>query len=132
MLRVRFPHSFTISEHTQVKVIDISKPTAELHVNVADEKAHRVWTANNIILCTNGYKNFTLRSKSATLEEWFGSSRYGVVGYMIGAFTDLSVKSGCISYFPLIGESLLSANDGDVYYYMTVRKFGDRGLVSVG
>lgn len=128
VLRTRFHERFQVAEHTHVHDINFEDVTPLLQVQT-DKKQHAYWYADYVILCTNGYKNFTLTWKSKSLTERFTESRYWIVGYMIWAFFDWSVKSTCISYFPTAWESLVSGNGWDIYYYMTVRHFSDRWLV---
>ena len=128
LLHGRFWKRFSIAEHTLVKMIDYTvwKPT--LHVLNNWSVMER--TAWDVILCTNWYKNLTIRSHDTELNTWFAWSREWIVGYMIWAFVEPPFSSWCISYFPSVWvDEIVSATEWSVYYYMTVRHFAGRGLV---
>lgn len=128
LLHWRYWSRFWIAEDTMVKTIDYRSSTPTLHVINNGIPMER--TADDIILCTNWYKNFTIHSNDSELNSWFVWSREWIVWYMIWAFIEPPFSSWCISYFPSVWvDEIVSATDWSVYYYMTVRHFAGRGLV---
>lgn len=121
----RFPTRCSLLEHCHVETIDIHDDSITIHSNnIANPSYH----CKHTILCTNGYSNFKIQSKYP-IDKKFHNGRYGVLWYMIGAFTDEDIKPVCISYFPTQWAWLSSATEGDVYYYITARNFAKRWLI---
>lgn len=74
-------------------------------------------TADSIILCTNGFENFTITNEHGRdIDARFHHAVHGTVGYMAGYVEPLNNDPIAISYFPHSARY-----DDEPYYYLTRR-----------
>jgi len=86
------------------------------HEGVLHSLKHTV-TAQRVILCTNGFENFTITNEHGRdINGGFHHAVQGTVGYMAGYVEPLNRDPVAISYFP---KSI--AYDDEPYYYLTRR-----------
>lgn len=111
----RYPHRFQIFEDSPVASIELYRQHAELDIH-----GHHV-TAKRVILCTNGFENFSLINHAgADIDPAFHHLVRGSVGYM-AAFLERPLEyPTAISYLPET-EVSEGAYDTDPYFYLTRR-----------
>lgn len=120
---------FAISEKTPVLEVELYLENAVLKIPQGDV------TAENIVLCTNGFKNITITNKEgADIDLKFHHRVRGYVGYMAG-FTDEKGKPPTALTYINDPESKMESKDA--YFYMTRRPHESRedravNLISVG
>lgn len=138
-LQRTYSERFTVYEQSPVERIILAKNEGVVTVGT-----HRV-TAEKIVLCTNGFSNFTIKNTVGdNLNERFHKMVIGKIGYM-AAYLENSVKPPvAISYFTPAQSSQKKAYDRaksldeqDPYFYLTRRKFehrthGLKNLICVG
>ncbi len=108
-----YQNRFFIREHTPVTEVNLYKN----HVNV--ETNHGKVDVENVVLCTNGFENFTLTNHyGARIDHKFHDNIRGIVGYMAGYIDTRNLPSMAISYFP----KKETVSGDDPYFYLTRRK----------
>jgi len=86
-------------------------------------------SAKQVILCTNGFENFTINNHNGTqINKSFHEQISGLVWYMSG-YLDIAGQSPlAISYYLKPGE-LAAANDVENYFYLTRRQFAKNNQI---
>ncbi len=108
---------FSLYEGSPVTSIQLSESGAELTV-----LAHTV-TAGNVVLCTNGFENFTIQNKGGpAIDTKFHHSISGRIGYMSGYLEPLSHPPTAISYYSAAQEDTRDPA-GEAYFYLTRRPY---------
>lgn len=87
-------------------------------------------TAKYVVLCTNGFENFTIvNKKGGDIDTSFHDSVRGTIGYMAGYVDEANQSAYAVSYHE-------NAHYNDAYYYLTRRPYVHDGshysLVCVG
>ncbi len=123
-----YPDRFSLYEHSPVEHIDLGKTTAKLTIN------DFVVTAKRVILCTNGFENFTISNYSGgeDVNASFHTCVNAKVGYMSAYLEHADHPPVAISYFADSG-----INEETPYYYFTRRHFihkekGEENLICIG
>ncbi|MGB3921782.1 MAG: FAD-binding oxidoreductase [Minisyncoccia bacterium] len=115
---------FSFFEASPVKTVNLSENHAELEILDYKIKAKRV------VLCTNGFENFSIKNKSGPeINTKFHHLIAGRIGYMSGYIEPLKHPPVAISYFPKSG---LRHNDttGEEYFYLTRRPHEHNDAIS--
>lgn len=126
-----YKHRFSFFEGSPVKTVRLQKNGGILEV-----LSHTI-EAKKIVLCTNGFENFTIKNEAgAEIDTSFHHSVTGRIGYMSGYVEPLNQQPVAISYFPKDSEHN-SDPTGENYFYLTRRPHeygGDNSynLVSAG
>jgi glycine/D-amino acid oxidase-like deaminating enzyme len=126
-LQQTYPKRFSFYEHTFVRKVVLKDAEALLDVGNA------VVTTGTVVLCTNGFENFTIiNSSGLEINSRFHHSVFGLVGYLSAYLTDSTKAPTALSY--IISPDLTINNP---YFYVTRRQFDvSRGesmnLVSIG
>lgn len=125
-----YPERFTLAEHAPVRLLELSKSCARLHIE------DKTVVATNVILCTNGFEKFTIKNLlGPDLNPGFHQLVRGVVGYMAGYLDERDAPPIAISYMPKNGGAT-AAGETDLYYYLTRRPFptaeNQHNLVCIG
>lgn len=108
---VTYPDRFEIYEGSPVSNIVLQKNGGELHA------LEHIVTAQKIVLCTNGFENFTIVNENGRdIDSRFHHAVHGTIGYMAGYVEPMNRDPIAISYFP---DS--TNGDTDPYYYLTRR-----------
>lgn len=108
----QFPKRMQIFEESPVTTIILDKDAVKLKLNSG------TITAETAVLCTNGYKSFTIESKNGfDINRKFQQEIVGVVGYMAGYTEPLDKAPTAISYYTA------SEYHQDIYYYLTRRPY---------
>jgi glycine/D-amino acid oxidase-like deaminating enzyme len=127
VLITRYPDRFTVYEHSPVDSITLFKKEGKLHIE------NSTVTAEKIVLCTNGFENFTIQNEvGEDVNAKFHETVIGTVGYMAAYLEPVGNKPTALSYF-----SSPSTDEQEPYYYFTRRLFehkekGSHTLVSIG
>lgn len=121
-----------IYEFSPVENIDLHQDKVNITTNTS--KIHHLkdapiqgytWTikANQVILCTNGFENFTINNYNwLEINKSFHEEVSGLIWYMSG-YLDIARQSPlAISYYLKPGE-LATANNIENYFYLTRRQF---------
>lgn len=86
-------------------------------------------SAKQVILCTNGFENFTINNHSGTeINKSFHEQVSGLIGYMSGCLDTAGQSPLAISYYLKPGE-LAAANDVENYFYLTRRQFAKENQI---
>jgi glycine/D-amino acid oxidase-like deaminating enzyme len=123
----QFAGRFRIYEGTYANEIKLSRSGARV------ETPGGTVSARKVVLCTNGFENFSIRNEHGSdIDARFHSFVYGIVSYMAGYVEPLDKPPTAISYFPDPTDDPNAA-----YYYLTRRPYdmGDKrhtSLVYVG
>jgi len=141
-LITKYEPRFQIFEHSLVKVIDLVGKRASLEVlpgqeyikqQNAPELLNQTFQINtdHVILCTNGFENFTILTNNKKLNDTFQGNISGLVGYMTGYLDDKELNSTAITYFL---TELGREGGPEAYFYLTRRKYGveHRNLTCIG
>ncbi|HYF04686.1 MAG TPA: FAD-binding oxidoreductase [Patescibacteria group bacterium] len=126
-LLAKYKKRFRLFEHSKVDSIHLHEGFAMLRVDT------NFVNAKHVVLCTNGFEQFTLLNWAGKqLNHQFHDSVKGVVGFMVGFFTEVSRPATAISYFP---KEAVHAEDG--YFYFTRRVYENsngesRNLICIG
>jgi glycine/D-amino acid oxidase-like deaminating enzyme len=108
---------FSLYEESPVQSVNLTQTNAELRV-----AAHAV-TATKVVLCTNGFENFTIENKEGpAIDTKFHHAIAGRIGYMSGYLEPLNHPPTAISYY---SEPKEKTNDpaGEQYFYLTRRPY---------
>lgn len=122
-----YPERFRLYEQAWVREIVLHEREAVLKVGVINAKAHR------IILCTNGFENFTIENLAGpAINSKFHLMVEGKIGYMAGFLEPLSKPPTAISYFHTLTNTF-----EDPYFYVTRRPydvdgFAPENLICIG
>ncbi len=107
----RFPERLSVVEHLPVHTVTLEKDGAVLHTN-----SHTIH-AKNVVLCTNGFENFTIENKAGdAVDASFHASISGRIGYMAAYMDEPNQVPIAISYYR-------SDMDGEPYHYLTRRPY---------
>lgn len=107
-----YPDRFFIKEHTPVKEVHLYKNYVDIETN------HGKVQVEHVVLCTNGFENFTLTNHyGSRIDHKFHENIRGIVGYMAGYIENKKHPSMAISYFP----KKESVSGEDPYFYLTRR-----------
>lgn len=123
----KYPERFEIFEHSPVDSITLNKKDGIAHIG-----NHSV-VAKRIILCTNGFENFTIQNTvGKDINTKFHDLVIGTVGYMAAYLEEKGRVPVAISYFTTPG-----IDEKDPYFYFTRRPYkhkekGEWSLVSIG
>lgn len=127
-----------VYEFSPVEIIDlypekvkITTNTSKInHLKDAPTQAHSgTIHAKKIILCTNGFANFTINNHSGEdINTVFHQDVSSIVWYMSWYLDTPWQKSAAISYYLRPGE-LETANDVENYFYFTRRQFNKSGQI---
>lgn len=119
-----YPQRFTLFEENPVSEIILSKPLSMIKM----KKDNFIVKAKDIILCSNGFKGFTIKdSKDKEITQTPFKSVEGLVGYMAGYEYESKKRPTAISYFPKDFDKT------DAYYYLTRRPINSKKrLVCIG
>lgn len=112
---------FTFYEGSPVKTVQLKEKGGTLEVLTHTVRAQR------IVLCTNGFENFTIINEAgAEIDTRFHQVVAGRTGYMSGYIEPLNHPPTAISYFPKTNE-----HNGDPtgrsYFYLTRRPHEHEG-----
>ncbi len=122
-----YPKRFSLFEHTHIGKIVLKNDHALL------DAINHTATVDRVILCTNGFENFTIINESGLdVDHRFHHQVSGLVGFMSGYLTDYNKPPSAIAYY----SRGFSPLDG-TYYYVTRREFEFSGkekknLISIG
>ncbi len=110
---------FSFYEGSGVKTVNLKKTGVVLELS-----AHTVH-ADKVVLCTNGFENFTIyNTAGADIDTAFHHTVMGRIGYMTG-YTDTNLNPpNAISYFT---QNYIDDPTGDNYFYLTRRPFIHNG-----
>lgn len=113
-----------VAENLPVDTVTLAKDRATLTTNGP------VVSAKKVVLCTNGFENFTIvNKKGADIDTSFHDSVRGTIGYMAGYIDEADQSAYAVSYHE-------NADYKDAYYYLTRRPYshGEKkySLVCVG
>lgn len=109
----QFPKRFSIYEGTKMSKVVLSKNNAVIETN------HATLTSDQVVLCTNGFENFTIENGTGMdIDTRFHENIEGIVGYMAGYLEPLDKSPIAISYF-----TTKETEGGEIYYYLTRRPF---------
>lgn len=123
----RYPERFSVYEHSPVDSISLNKKEGTAHSGKASV------TAQRIILCTNGFENFTIQNTvGKDINTNFHRTVVGKVGYMAAYLEKKGRPPTAVSYFNTPGT-----DEEDPYVYFTRREFehkehGSMNLISAG
>lgn len=122
---------FSFFEDSPVKTVRLQKTGGVLEVLPHTIEAER------IVLCTNGFENFTIKNEAGSeIDTSFHHSVVGRIGYMSGYVEPLNHQPVAISYFPK-DSSQSGDPTGENYFYLTRRPHEHEGnesynLISAG
>jgi len=105
--------------------VKITTKTSKLNHLKDTPKQEYSWTikANQVILCTNGFENFTINNHNWTeINKHFHEEVNGLIWYMSWYLDTAKQSPLAISYYLKPGE-LKAANDVENYFYLTRRQF---------
>ena len=119
-----YPQRFMLYEENPVSEIILSKPLSTVKM----KKNNSIVKAKDIILCSNGFRGFTIKdSREKEIKETPFKSVEGLVGYMAGYEYESNKRPTAISYFPKDFDKT------DAYYYLTRRPINSKKrLVCIG
>lgn len=126
-----YPDRFTIYEESPVATVRLHADNAVLNVQNHTVTAHRV------VLCTNGFENFTITNESGPdIDTEFHHLVNGRIGYMSGYLQPHDQSPIAISYFQKAGPDARGST-GEPYFYLTRRPYEyesgrPQNLVSTG
>jgi len=110
MLLKKYANRFSIHENTFVKEIDINVNDVVVRTDLGNNV-----TSQKLILCTNGFENFTIRSnKDQNLNFNFHKHIKGLVGYMFAKTESLNKNPGAFAYFDKYFEDNMEEAAEDV------------------
>lgn len=110
-----YPDRFSFYEGSPVRHVALSGNSGMLSVG------HYTVQANRIVLCTNGFENFTISNEGGSpINSEFHHLIAGRIGYMAGYIEPLSSPPTVISYSPRM-DSRTPDPTGESYFYLTRR-----------
>jgi len=116
-LLARYPSRLTLAEHSPVRRIHLH-PT----YGVLDTDSYTV-TASRVVLCTNGFENFTITNDGQELDTKFHHLVRGSVGYMAGYLEQSTHHPMAVSYLPEMSSRERDIYFEKPYFYVTRRPF---------
>lgn len=114
-LLAEYPDRFTLYEGTRIETVTLYED------HVAAQAAGKSVTAEQVILCTNGFENFHIKNEAgADIDTSFHHLISGRIGYMAGYVETMDRAPIAISYFPK--PSVIAGDPtGEPYFYLTRR-----------
>lgn len=104
-----YPDRLTIAEHLPVSDVTLTEDCATLTTNGP------IITARNVVLCTNGFENFTINNQAGEdIDPSFHHTVQGRIGYMAGYIDEANQKAAAISYY---------SREHEPYHYLTRRPY---------
>ncbi len=137
-LEKKYKDRFNLYEKSAVQTISLSTGSG-----MVAGSSYEV-TADRVVLCTNGFSNFTIRSGSSSeIDRRFHQSIIGKIGYMAAYLENSNRLPAAISYFSPTQSSQMafdrnkSLDEQDPYFYLTRRPFdhktrGFGNLICIG
>lgn len=132
-LLTRHSERFSLYEHTFIQKVALHESRA-----VLDADTHTV-TAGRVILCTNGFENFTILNHSGLdIDSRFHHEVRGCVGYMCGYLEHMGKPPAARYYdIPFNEEEAKKYPTGEPYFYITRRPYeyeknSEHNIVCVG
>ncbi len=125
----RYSGRLMLTEHTHVNKIALYKRYGILEAASLRARAKR------IVLCTNGFENFTIQNHAgANIDVKFHHLVRGSIGYMAAFEETPQMAPTAISYLPTHLSDMTGAYDSEPYYYLTRRPTAspEKGLVCIG
>lgn len=120
-LLAEYPDRFSLYEESRVKEVRLKEKSAELMV------LGNVVNAERVVLCTNGFENFTISNESGKdIDTKFHHLVAGRIGFMTGYIESGIKQPIAISYFPKENKSNGDPT-GDTYIYFTRRPHEHEG-----
>lgn len=117
-LQQRYAERFRLVEKSPMHSVDLKRDHVVLHL----EKAQVV--AKKVVLCTNGFENFTLRNTiGPDVDTSFHALVNGCVGYMAAYLEDKQFAPISLSYLPAQSQTGNAEFDDNPYFYLTRREF---------
>ncbi len=102
---------FRVVEHLPVQTLILRSSDAEMKTN------RNTITARSVVLCTNGFENFTIENRAGEeIDTAFHSDVQGVIGYMAGYIDEPDQIPAALCYYT-------KHQDSGPYYYLTRRPF---------
>lgn len=116
-LIVKHRGRFSFFEGSPVSVITLKEDSATLQV------LEHVVEANRVVLCTNGFENFSIKNESGPeIDTKFHHLVKGRIGYMVGYVESLKESPAAINYFEK-GNVYNGDPTGESYFYLTRRPY---------
>jgi glycine/D-amino acid oxidase-like deaminating enzyme len=121
-----FPDRLTVAEHAPVTDVILLEDHAKIHT------ANIAITSKKVVLCTNGFENFTIEDLSGdAINPSFHRNVAGRIAYMTGYLDAGTQDAAALSYN--ISEDL----ENTPYYYLTRRPYehtehGKKTLLCIG
>lgn len=102
---------FRVVEHLPVQTLVLRSSDAEIKTSSS------TITARSVVLCTNGFENFTIENKAGEeIDTAFHHDVQGVIGYMAGYIDEPDQVPAALCYYT-------EHQDSGPYYYLTRRPF---------
>lgn len=121
-LQFNFKENFWFFENSLVKEIDLKNDPI---LTIKDFKIE----VKNVVLCTNGFRKLNIVNGDLA-NNYLKENSKGLIGYMKASLMDGKTLATAYSFYE---NDLQSANDQEVYYYVTRRNFGqNQHLLCVG
>ncbi len=102
---------FRVVEHLPVQTLVLRSSDAEIRTS------KHIISARSVVLCTNGFENFTIENRAGEeIDTAFHSDVQGVIGYMAGYIDEPDQIPAALCYYT-------KHQDSGPYYYLTRRPF---------
>lgn len=115
---MNYPDRFSLFEESPISEVELEADFSRIKIR------ENVVTAKKVVLCTNGFENFTITNKAGDdIDTNFHHLVKGTVGYMAGYLEDHTKSPTAISYLQgnqNTGNELL---DSVPYFYLTRRTY---------
>ncbi len=112
---------FSFYEESPLKIVRLNEDNAELEV------LNRKIIAKRVVLCTNGFENFSIDNNAGEdINTEFHHLVAGRIGYMAGYVQPLNHPPTAISYYMKERQGS-SDPTGDTYFYLTRRPHENEG-----
>ncbi|MBM3206118.1 MAG: FAD-binding oxidoreductase [Candidatus Staskawiczbacteria bacterium] len=116
-LMATYKNRFSFYEGSPMKKVELNKNEAVLEV-----LSHTI-RAGKVILCTNGFENFTIQNNVGDeINTKFHHLVDGRIGYMAGYVQPLDQPPVAVSYFSKTKE-IIKDPTGESYFYLTRRPY---------
>lgn len=132
-LSTQYKNRFSLYEHTFIQKVALHESRAIL------DAGNNTITAGRVILCTNGFENFTILNHSGLdIDSRFHHEVNGCVGYMCGYLEPMDKPPAARYYdIPFGPEEAKQTPTGEPYYYITRRPYeyekdSEHNIVCVG
>ncbi len=118
-LSTQYKERFSLYEHTFIQKIALHESKAILDAGT------KTITAEQVVLCTNGFENFTILNYSGLdIDSRFHHEVSGCVGYMCGYLEPMDKPPAARYYdIPFSKEEAKNIPTGEPYYYITRRPY---------